>query len=550
MSGWLDNDINEVYDLIALHEHQMLNEAVRFIRPYESRLRPGVYPQLEIWADSHKIRAIGAGNRAGKTMTMLFDAICTIEKRHPFWDPVEGCAKALPPETSALDMFPVDFDKPVPYKQPIRARLCTLDHDFAKDVHIPLLQSMVVKKNLKGGSWESAWREADKKLIWADNSYLQFRSFESDETKFGGSTLHWVGHDELCKNYQIWVQNMARTMESKGRLMIVLTPIKGRNVWEYRKLFAKRKSNPDISIHSISVAENPYIPDDEVKKMAFGLSADDRKIIIDGEFISKGGLVYGGFDPKSHVVTPFDIPRGWPRFLLCDPHVRKPTMFIWAAVSPDPKPFQRYYIYRELATSRPIPEQCNMVKALSAGERLSMCWCDSKMNITNNLIEGSINYYEEYAQSGLVFDPAPNTPNSKEPGIRKVKDYLKREFVSGTPRLMFFAGCFEHDHDIKDMDTIEGSRAAWECNNYSYRKPDQTDSEIHRELTVDVDDDAITLVRYLVMIEPDITFGLGNGLDSAKVDAFIKPDGSIVFPNDIQDQFLYNEKNFLGNYHD
>lgn len=525
-----EDKINFLRGADELEERQR-TEYCRYFKPYESRRTPGYYPQLDILTAPTKVRIAEAGNRAGKTIAEMMDCIMTVEKRHPTWDPVKGKVKELPPGKNPIDMFPVDFDAPVNDKTPIRARLCSLDFDFIEDVHIPMLQSLVVRSHLRGGIWDSAWDKAHNKLHWKDRSYLQFKSFESPPTKFGGATLHWVGHDETCKDYNIWLQNFARTAEVRGRLMITLTHIKGRTSWEFQNIIAKADENPEISKFNMAILDNPYIPEDEIEKLAYGMSEDEYRTIILGEAVSLGGLVYPHFNRDVHIVPNEPIPANWPKFLFCDPHEGKPTVFIWIAVSPYYEPLQDYYVYRELFTNKGIEQQVDMVRHLTAGECLAGKFCDSRMNKTNRLV-GGVNYFEEYEKYGLDFMPTKNDPGSKEPGIQLVKDALRCRFETKKPRLLFMQDTLENDPGLY-VSTIKGSRAAWECESYSYRDPDMTDKQMYRELTVDKDDDAITLTRYGLMEKLDLSHGIGKpfGAQQGGMTLGISPDGRIYVPN-------------------
>ena len=78
---------------------------------------------------------------------------------------------------------------------------------------------------------------------------------------------------------------------------------------------------------SIPIAERQRIYD-EYKHKPEGAAR------LYGEYFHRSGLIYKGLRENIHLIDPFPIPSNWPILSGIDPHNRKPSACVWAAISP------------------------------------------------------------------------------------------------------------------------------------------------------------------------------------------------------------------------
>ncbi len=175
--------------------------------------------------------AIVGGNRSSKTDTMLSELSIQMTGHIPL---------------SLQSIYPREK-----IRCPIRARVvCNSLTDTLEPVIKPKLRydqwngmgesregrghwGWIPQHCLKGGTWENAYSEKYRTLHAAvDNHWVgsdgtvnsmrgwsscQFLSYDQDLTAFAGSSMHFVGHDELPPS-DIYRENRIRTLDVRGQI--------------------------------------------------------------------------------------------------------------------------------------------------------------------------------------------------------------------------------------------------------------------------------------------------------------------------------------------
>ena len=115
---------------------------------------------------------------------------------------------------------------------------------------------MIPKKDLKGGSWDVAWKESSKTLTFANDSQINFKSGEQDLNTYGGDDLDFFWIDEHLQE-KYFLENMARITDRDGWGMLSMTPEAGQT-WE--KDFVEAPP-PGISVEYwyFDTEKNPYL---------------------------------------------------------------------------------------------------------------------------------------------------------------------------------------------------------------------------------------------------------------------------------------------------
>lgn len=86
---------------------------------------------------------------------------------------------------------------------------------------------------------------------------------------------------------------------------------------------------------------------DAQKKKSPSENTYRREFEID-HYAGSGAVMYPEFVRAIHVCKPFKIPHEWTRYMMIDPHKRRPHAFLWLAVDPN----QDHWYYREYWPSR------------------------------------------------------------------------------------------------------------------------------------------------------------------------------------------------------
>lgn len=110
-----------------------------------------------------------------------------------------------------------------------------------------------------GHGASGAFDTAQIRHVSGDVSSLTFKSYEQGRRKFQGEPMDWIWADEECPD-EIYVEIVARTTASNGKIIITFTPITGRT--RLVDMF-DRNPAPHRGLVKITIYEAPYIDDPE-----------------------------------------------------------------------------------------------------------------------------------------------------------------------------------------------------------------------------------------------------------------------------------------------
>jgi phage terminase large subunit-like protein len=235
-----------------------------------------------------KIKMGTAGNQAGKTTVGVIDDLIQLCDRdvippwllkYKFWDP------------------------------PFRLRVATMDlgnHLFG--VMIPKWQEWVPKDQLKGGSWEKAFNVQRRVLEFKNGSEVQFLSTDQHVSKWQGWTGDRVHFDEEPPpphGYSLYEESKYRVMARKGQLMFTMTPTVGIG-WTYDEIWMRRH-DPSGRVFAVQwgLIDNPTIPEEAIKaEIAACRSEREYRMRILGDFVAYRGRVLEQFEDRHIIEVP------------------------------------------------------------------------------------------------------------------------------------------------------------------------------------------------------------------------------------------------------
>jgi phage terminase large subunit-like protein len=488
----------------------------------------------------HKSRArevaIVGGNRSSKTDTMLAELSIQMTGHIPL---------------SLQGVYPREK-----IRAPIRARIvCNSLTDTLEPVIKPKLRydqwngmgepnqgrghwGWIPQHCLQGGTWESAYSEKYRTLRAAVDSHwvgqdgsvnsmrgwssCQFLSYDQDLTAFAGSSMHFVGHDELPPN-DIYRENRIRTLDVRGQIYTAFTPpdeigASTKDVsWFFDEVYERGLDGPtrDPSIETIVLhtERNKFLLPEDVRDIASKLTDAQKEVRLYGRFIHLSGVVYslfcerpnlwcykcekkilatatncpfcGGNDVGdfSHIIEPFIVPSSWPVIFAIDPHPRKPDMMGWFAIAPSDTILQIGELEME-GTADDIKRAVDQWEDAHRIRPVKRLMDPNIATETNDKMRRGWTLRTEYDEAGLRCDLAIDEVNA---GISEVQGLLKPDPYLRAPRLQIFNTCKRTIHAF----------TRWSWDEYS-----RTSDRELKERPRDRFKDPMDVVRYMAMDHP------------------------------------------------
>ena len=446
----------EAESIIAELEKRKREEKLRYFEPTAEPYNA----QDKFMESDAKVRCAFGGNRSGKTEIGAADCILACLGQHPSR----------------------------PTNPPIYGRVCAPKYeDGCKGVILKKFKQLIPHFELKGGSWDKAWRESAKTLTFANGSKINFKSGEQDINTYGGDDLDFFWMDEHLQE-KYFLENMARITDRNGWGILTMTPEAGQT-WEW-DFVTGPPDGVKVEHWFYSTEKNPYLNKEGVA--TFKATIKDPRLAeakLHGKFVALTGMVYPQFDKDRTLCADFDVPKKWGRTLICDPHLRKATALLWLAWDGD-----RPVVYRAKKTKLPVPELAKFIRTQSAGERIDLYIADEAMGGKGKNIYGEDSVIEQLVGLGLPF-MGTNQSSDKafKAGVNKVIEYITLDPINEIVPMKIFKSC---DWGVTHIDGKRSGSLIWEFERYRFRKEQKSDEEAFREKVANVDDDLLDCLRY------------------------------------------------------
>ena len=216
------------------------------------------------------------------------------------------------------------------------------------------------------------WREQEKEWRFPSGAKIEFGYAENmtDVLRYQGQSYTWIGIDELPQypspDIYNFLRSSLRSVDPEIPVFMRATGNPG-NVgsgWvremfvdpsEPNKCFTININTP-VGNKSITrrfipakLQDNPYLMQtDDYYAMLASLPEIQRRQFLDGDWDAFDNSAFPEFKKTTHVVEPFEIPKGWYKFRAADWGYSSPACVLWFAVDYD----NNLWIYRELYTSK------------------------------------------------------------------------------------------------------------------------------------------------------------------------------------------------------
>ena len=250
----------------------------------------GYFPhpkQVEFHSARTRIKALIAGNRVGKSSAMI----------------VDNLIQALDLEDLPEHLRP--FKRwGLPGMIPFRGRILSPGLTRTMEgVIFEKIREYCPPAALRGGSWQKAYDKANRVLHFESGAWIDFLTYEQDLQAHSGVALHRVSYDEEPpgdRGEAIRKESRTRLIDYGGDEVFAFTPLLGFS-FAHREIW-KRRDDPEITVVQASMDDNPYLSETEREQYKEGLTEEEYRARIEGEFVHFEGMVYGEFSPRKHVL--------------------------------------------------------------------------------------------------------------------------------------------------------------------------------------------------------------------------------------------------------
>ena len=341
-------------------------------------------------------------------------------------------------------------------------RYCSKAHHRALLIRrtMPELRDLIQKSQLLySKAYPGAkWREQEKEWRFPSGAKIEFGYAENmtDVLRYQGQSYTWIGIDELPQYHSPDIYNFLRSslrsvdpdipvfMRSTGN------PGNVGSQWVREMFVEPGEPNTafDVGIDTpngkkyisrrfipAKLQDNPYLMQtDDYYIMLASLPEVQRKQFLDGDWDAYEDSAFPEFNKTTHVVEPFDIPRGWYKFRAADWGYSSPACVLWFAVDYD----NNLWIYRELYTKKVTADQfARQVLTLEHGEYIHYGVLDSSTWAKRGDVGPSI--AETMIQNGCRWRPSDRSPKSRING--KLEVHKRLTVKDKQPGIRIFKTC-------------------------------------------------------------------------------------------------------------
>ena len=390
-----------------------------------------------------------AGNGTGKTRILYWNLICYALGLHPY-------QIAKPPLTIKVLMYDYEHG----YGK-IFTETC-LQKQYMPD------KSVIGPMLIESPNMVKKWPSRDDRTIYFHNkSTMFFQTYEQKKRQHSGTNFDILGCDEEPP-YQAYDESKRglRTAKGGGRILHAFTPPfddadKNRGPsWTKFKLIDpfEKGEDPDVAVVRSSMADNPAITDEFIRKFCKGKTEEQIRIQVYGDYPTWGELIFPDFedflwnpDTKTGNLLPMDFEIDWRdhdlKFeMAVDWHGSKPCAIIWSLEYMTGPNKGDVVVFDELAPlegkGKTISDVCTAIREIEGWHTIKIKrWGDPKMRDKNNALVSGFSPWSEFRHNGIYLTESWN----RDPyvGYSIINDYLRGKGRANLnhPRLFIRENC-------------------------------------------------------------------------------------------------------------
>ena len=427
--------------------------------------------QVNFLKSPAKIRLITGGNRTGKSTVGVIETIAHLMGFRP-----DGNRDHLP-------------SGPVDILAMVNDRRKSVDKILMKKIQTFCPKDWITHSRNGTDGYPEV-------LTFSTGSRLYIGSYKQDPATYEGHDWHGVWFDEPPPR-PVFVSVRRGCLDHGGRIWFTLTPLAC--PWIYSELYAKADGHRIGTFH-LDLMDNPHISEQEKESFIKDLLPEEVEARIHGKFSHLSGSIFPTFARDKHVIDDFKIPDEWPRFMVMDPHDRRPSYMAWFAVNPQ----DQIICYKEWphdefgkikTAHKSVRDYAAIIRIEEGTEKIYERIIDPNFGKTPSIMTGTT-LIEEYANHGLDFYSEIN--NDIQLGHQRIHERLRTDL--GEPKLLVMRSC-------RNM--------IWAFENYIWNQRDMEKEYGARERPDETGKDMIDALRYLLDYEPQYSMGQSVMVDDA-----------------------------------
>ena len=280
----------------------------------------------------------------------------------------------------------------------------------------------------------------------------------TDVLRYQGQSYTWIGVDELPQyptpDVYNFLRSSLRSVDPEIPVFMRATGNPGNIGSQWVKEMFVDPSEPNkafnvsidtpTGVRKISrrfipakLQDNPYLMQtDDYYIMLASLPEVQRKQFLEGDWSAFENSSFPEFNKTTHVVDPFEIPRGWSRFRSADWGYSSNACCLWFAIDWD----NNLWVYRELYTKKITADEfAKKVLEAEQGEFMRYGVLDSSTWAKRGDVGPSI--AETMIQEGCKWRPSDRSPKSRINGKLEIHKRLKVHEKDNEPTLKVFSNC-------------------------------------------------------------------------------------------------------------
>jgi len=448
----LKNDPEVIAELAELEAIFEANPLERYNNPLLPKYHEKQMEFHAIETPALGIKGLIAGNRCGKTIGCIVDDVIQLVPRELVPEHLKAFKKWEPP-----------------------CHIWVGAPKLAKheDTILPLFRKFLPKGALPNGNFGKSYKSQSRIIELPCGSTVGLKTYDQDLDAWASAEVHRIHWDEepnTPNSAQLRSEARARLLSTGGEEIIGMSPLLGYS-WVYDDVWLKR-DRPNVNVVRMGMKDNPWLTDEMIEEFAAGLTEDERRMRIHGEFVHVGGLVYPQLKDRHYVDPPTrEHLEEQSIFLGIDPGVNT-TAVVFVAFDNDNTAlvFDELYLHDNNA----IPE--NAAKAIY--EKLSLWNVDPSRymidpSARNRSLTDARRVQDLYKIAGIRTTPAQN---DRETGVFEVRRRLEFD------QIFISKGC---------------SKLRWEMERYRQEEKADGRFDVLKE-----DDHGCDALRYVCMARP------------------------------------------------
>jgi len=245
--------------------------------PFGSRANPKEGAQRGALSSPHRNKWLVTGNRAGKTLSTLYEDLC-------------DCLRLDPISKGPSDRFPAD--------RPVEMWVVSDTEETSVDIIQKTLVHDLLGTDESGFMWNfvddsSKYTEksgfSENIVTFTNGSSIRFKYSTQKRKTFQGVSLSKVHIDEV-QPIDICKEAFARVVDQNGYILGSMTPIYERNKgipWIYEDLYLQREEK-GIEFHNWTLLDNPFIDEAAKQRLLREWDEDEIDARVYGMFVPLG----------------------------------------------------------------------------------------------------------------------------------------------------------------------------------------------------------------------------------------------------------------------